>query len=150
MEEHSKSKTLTKTKEFYCENNCKEQLLAEYNTLRAEIVHRMGIRHQIVSFSVVLLGAILAFEVKNEITLLAYPILTLFLASGWAHNDCRIGEYIKQNIEDKLCFLNWETHLYETKNNELPLKNGIQGHHALSRWNFCGYADTRFMHSLFK
>ncbi|RJP78969.1 MAG: hypothetical protein C4522_10625 [Desulfobacteraceae bacterium] len=119
----------SKYQDIYCNKNCQEQILAEYNALRAEIIHRMSIRHQIVSFSVILLGAILAFKTLNGTTLLLYPILVLFLACGWAHNDCRVGEignYIKNNIEDKLCFLGWESFLYNTKNGEIASKYGFR------------------------
>jgi hypothetical protein len=99
------------------------QLLAEYNALRTEVIHRMGTRHQLVAFSVIVLGAVWAFAQPN--TLLAYPILGFFLALGWAHNDFRvgeIGEYVRKNIEAKLPGLHWEQHFYDIKEKKRPLR----------------------------
>jgi len=100
------------------------QLLAEYNALRAEAIHRMGARHQIVALSVAVLGAILAFG-KQPNTLIGYPILGFFLALGWAHNDFRIGEigeYIRIHIEKKLPGLNWEKHFFDIKKKNKPIR----------------------------
>jgi len=100
------------------------QLLTEYNALRSEVIHRMNARQQIVAFSVVVLGAVLAFNAQPN-TLLVYPILGLFLALGWAHNDLRIGEigeYVRTNLEDKLLGLNWEERFLEIKKKKQPLK----------------------------
>ena len=100
------------------------QLLAEYNALRSEAIQRMDKRHQIVTFSVVVLGAILAFDAPVS-TLLAYPILGLFLALGWAHNDFRIGEigeYVRTRIETQLPGLNWETHFSDLKKRRQPFR----------------------------
>jgi len=100
------------------------ETMAEYSALRAEIIHRMTMRHQIVAFSVAVLGAVLAFEAPAN-TLLAYPILGLFLALGWAHNDFRIGEigeYIRTQIETKLPGLHWETHFSDLKKNRIPVR----------------------------
>jgi hypothetical protein len=84
----------------------------------------MGARHQIVAFSVAVLGAVLAFNAQPNI-LVVYPILGLFLAMGWAHNDFRIGEigeYVRTNIEDKLQGLNWEKHFYDIKKKKQPFR----------------------------
>jgi len=100
------------------------QILAEYNALRSEIIHRMGVRHQIVAFSVVVLSAVLAFDAQPN-TLVAYPILGLFLALGWAHNDFRIGEigeYVRTHIEEQLPGLKWEKHFYNIKKRKQPLR----------------------------
>jgi hypothetical protein len=93
------------------------QLLAEYTALRAEVLQRMATRHQLVTFSVAVLGAIIAFEAPTS-TLLVYPVFGLFLALGWAHNDFRIaeiGKYVRKHIETELPGLNWETYFFNIK-----------------------------------
>ena len=77
------------------------QLLAEYTALRAEVTQRMSTRHQLLTFSIVVLSAIIAFDASLS-TLYAYPVLGVFLALGWAHNDLRIaelGEYIRLHLD---------------------------------------------------
>ena len=89
----------------------------EYNALRAEIIHSIGIRHQLVTLSVVLLAAVIAFKPISEIILL-YPFFGLFIALGWKHCDNRIneiGNYIRKKIEHKDSRLNWETYLYRKR-----------------------------------
>jgi len=100
------------------------QRLAEYNALRSEIIHRMGVRQRTVAFSVVVLGAVLTFHAPPE-TVLVYPILGFFLALGWAHNDFRIGKigkYIETEIERWLPGLGWETHFADITKREMPLR----------------------------
>lgn len=81
-------------------------LLAEYGTLRDEILKRSEIQHQLLSFSLAAFGALIAVGVKDAPSaLLAYPILVLFLAVGWTYNDlqiAQIGMYIKYRIEPQL------------------------------------------------
>ena len=100
------------------------QLLSEYSALRSEVIHRMGVRHQLVAFSVMVLGSVLAFN-DSPNTLLAYPVLGFFLGLGWAHNDFRIGEigeYVRTQIEAKLPGLNWEQHFFDIKDKKAPLR----------------------------
>lgn len=104
--------------ETFTVRDYQDQLLAEYTALRAEIIHRMATRHQIVTFSVAVLAAILAFDEAPIKTLFAYPVLGVFLALGWAHNDFRIaeiGEYIQSHIETVLPGLKWETYFSNIK-----------------------------------
>jgi hypothetical protein len=81
-------------------------LKAEYVALRAEILKRMEIQHQLVSGALVVTGAFLTVGFSNTATLfLAYPIFALFIAVAWAQNDIRIrqmGLYIRERIEDNL------------------------------------------------
>jgi len=124
MGSENPSQTTSANSEQIDARDYQTQLLAEYNALRSEAIHRMGVRHQIVAFSVVVLGAVLAFNAQPN-TLVAYPILGLFLALGWAHNDFRIGEigeYVRTNIENKLPGLNWEKHFFNIKKKERPFR----------------------------
>ena len=68
-------------------------LLAEYDALRGEILKRSEIQHQLLSFSLAALGALMAVGLKDSPSaLLAYPILVLFLAVGWVYNDLQIAQ----------------------------------------------------------
>jgi hypothetical protein len=84
-------------------------LLAEYKELRGEILKRSEIQHQLISFSLAALGALMAVGLKDSPNaLLAYPIVTLGLAIGWTYNDLQIaqlGLYIKHRIESRLAAL---------------------------------------------
>jgi hypothetical protein len=45
-----------------------------------------------------------------------YPLLALFIAAAWTHNDFRvgqIGQHIKENIEQQLPGMSWEFCLLE-------------------------------------
>lgn len=92
-----------------------EGLYIVYNNLREEIVKRIEIEHQVISISLVALGAILTIGLTNtNVTfLLLYPILVMFLASTWCDNNLRIGEisaYIKEEIAPKVGtnIIGWE------------------------------------------
>jgi hypothetical protein len=83
-------------------------LLAEYNTLRTELLQLFSTRYQIITlafsgFSAVL--AVQAFGVANTgglYLLLLYPILAFFLLNIYVTNARRIGrieKYLKEDIE---------------------------------------------------
>jgi hypothetical protein len=78
--------------------------IAEYNALRGEIVKRMDVESQFITFTVIVFGTLVSVGVQNKIAslLLLYPLLALFFAIGWSHSDYRvrqIGTYIKNQIE---------------------------------------------------
>ncbi len=81
-------------------------LLEEYKELRDEILKRSEIQHQLISFSLAALGALMAVGLKDSPNaLLAYPIVTVGVAIGWTYNDLQIaqlGLYIKHRIEIRL------------------------------------------------
>src|SRR5437764_9499704 len=86
-----------------------------YNNLRQEILKRIEIEHQIISLTLVALGAVLTVGVTNTnaTLLLAYPILVMFLAAAWCDNHLRTGEisaYIKEEIAPKIGnnIIGWE------------------------------------------
>lgn len=87
-------------------NDASNFLLAEYKELRAEILKRSEMQHQLISFSLVALGALMTVGLRDSPSaLLIYPIVTLGLAIGWAYNDLQIaqlGLYIRHRVEDKL------------------------------------------------
>jgi hypothetical protein len=97
-----------------------QQLLAEYNALRAEMLHRIGERYRIVAFSIPVFGVMLALDVDTRMLML-YPILGLFQALGWAQNDLRIGEigvYIRKRTEIILDWMQWENYTHTTRGKE--------------------------------
>jgi sucrose-6F-phosphate phosphohydrolase len=92
----------------------KDFLIAEYTALRAEIVKRCEIQHQLIAVALVAIGTLITVSYQSSSTMtLAYPILAIFLAAAWAQNDFRvrqIGSYIKNRIEKRLLEndLGWE------------------------------------------
>ena len=96
-----------------------EGMLAEYSTLRSEILKRMDMRQQMLTFTLVIAGTVLSFGVQEDISpmvLLLYPILALFLATAWTQSDTRIwdiAEYIKNHIEPNFSGINWESYVYD-------------------------------------
>ena len=87
-------------------NDLSNFLLAEYKELRGEILKRSEMQHQLISFSLAALGALMTVGLRDSpIALLIYPIVTLGLATGWAYNDLQIaqlGLYIRHRIERRL------------------------------------------------
>lgn len=95
--------------------------LAEYNALRAEILKRFEIQFQLVSLAIIAAGTIFITGIQTAdhrvgtVLILGYPILALFLATAWGHNDRRVwqlGTYIREHIETALGVerLGWEHH----------------------------------------
>ena len=77
--------------------------LAEYGALRAEILKRTDIQHQLLSLSLIALGTFVTIGIESSATLLlVYPILAMFLAASWSHHDIRIsqlGAFIRMRHE---------------------------------------------------
>ena len=74
-------------------------VLAEYHTLRDEILKRIELQQQVLSLALIVPGTIAAFglQTKNAAIILLYPLFALFLAAIWAHHDRKIrqmGAYI--------------------------------------------------------
>jgi hypothetical protein len=87
-------------------NDPSQFLLAEYRELRGEILKRSEMQHQLISITLVALGALSTIGLRDSPSaLLAYPMLALFLAAAWTYNDIQIaqlGIYIRYRIEDQL------------------------------------------------
>lgn len=75
-------------------------LLAEYNTLRTELLQRISTRYQVVSLTLIIFGTFLgftAFGSKAIYFVLLYPGLAFFLMNVYISNTSKvkaIGEYI--------------------------------------------------------
>lgn len=90
-------------------------LVAEYTALREEILKRIEIQHQVISFTLIALGTILTvgFQTKNASIMLIYPVLALFLSALWLSNEHGVhkaASYIEKKIEVKVGIerLGWE------------------------------------------
>lgn len=79
-------------------------LIAEYSSLRDEILKRGEWQYQLLSVCVVAIGTFLALNSTDAFALLAYPILAVFLAASYAQNEVRLKQlnaYIATRIEEK-------------------------------------------------
>lgn len=90
-------------------------VMAEYNTLRTEILKRIELMHQVTSLGLVVPGTIFAFgfQTQDANIILLYPILSLILSLLWSENDRRsreCGHYIHTQIESKFAMaMGWES-----------------------------------------
>jgi hypothetical protein len=77
----------------------------QYTALRAEIVQRIQLQHNIMAVTLTFAAAFLGFAFEFDLVrpvLLLYPLLILFLAASWVHNDNRlhaIGYFVREHIE---------------------------------------------------
>jgi hypothetical protein len=75
--------------------------LEAYRALRAEIVKRLDIRYQLLTFTMIASGTFATVAVKGIVSptlILLQPIFATLLAAAWAHSDLRIeeiGQYLK-------------------------------------------------------
>jgi hypothetical protein len=102
-------------------NDPAQFLLAEYKELRGEILKRSEMQHQLISITLVTLGALTTVGIGDSPSaLLAYPMLALFLSAAWSYNDIQIaqlGIYIRYRIEAQLIGgdLGWEHAIYSDR-----------------------------------
>lgn len=91
--------------------------LSEYDILQREILKRIEIRYQIINLALIVAGTILTIglQMKNSAVLLVYPVLSLFLAAGWAHNGFAmvyIDKYVREKIEKNIPQLQWKSYVH--------------------------------------
>lgn len=88
--------------------------LAEYKSLRQEIIKRIELRQQVVQIMLAFAGVFFGFGItKPGVAFLIAPISAL-LAYSWAQNDKRIfelGTHIAELIEVNVEGLSWERRL---------------------------------------
>jgi hypothetical protein len=116
-------------------------LIAQYGSLRDEILKRTGIQHQLVSWALIATGTFIGFA--STTATLTYPILAMFLAVAWIHSDIRImqiGVFIEETIEERVLgkdagTLGWE-HYFSPAHDNLPELKRLA--HLVSRGVFCG------------
>jgi hypothetical protein len=94
-----------------------EARLAEYAALRAEILKRLEIRYQLLTFTMIATGgfaAIALTDMPSPTVMLLQPIFATLIAAAWAHSDLRIeeiGQYLKDQEGGALAGTGWQTHL---------------------------------------
>src|SRR4051794_12899968 len=79
----------------------KDLTLAEYSSLRAEILKLIELQSQFLAITVVAFGTIasVGFQAKNERMVLIQPVLALILGVLWmnnAHSICRCARYLRK------------------------------------------------------
>ncbi|MCC6613686.1 MAG: hypothetical protein IT320_09430 [Anaerolineae bacterium] len=93
-------------------------LMAEYGTLRQEILKRIELRQQLVSMTLTLAAVFLGVGLGTGTIALIYPVLAALLALAWRQNDFRTrraAEYIREHHEKRLKGLGWETYCQEQR-----------------------------------
>lgn len=111
----------------------KDLYVEQYSSLRSEIEKRLDIRQATLTFTLVLAGTFLSVAAQPGIaaaTAFYYPIVALFLAAAWTHNDSKIGQisqYIKLEVEQHMPFTGWEAYRKATFDGTHPLtsKSGL-------------------------
>jgi hypothetical protein len=112
-----------------------ELIVEEYRSLRAEIIQRVQARQQMWYVLLFIAGTFFTIGVQSGIaawTILLYPLIALFFATNWAHNDTRIDQitwYIQYEIEKPLEFMGWETYRTQKFRRKLWAK---KQHHSLA------------------
>lgn len=82
-----------------------EGTLAEYSSLRDEILKRVELRQALETYALVAAGALFGVGLSYGMTPLVplmYPPLAFFLALGWSNHDVRIGQigsYVRSYLE---------------------------------------------------
>ena len=124
----------------------KDLFLAEYKTLRDEILLRITQQTQITGFALTAWGVIIGSSItsKQYAVVLLYPLLAFFVSRSWAFNNTRIfqiGHYLKRR-EVQVATPNWglmywenyitgsESRTFLTKDPLATLKPGL--------YVFCG------------
>ena len=93
-------------------------LLAEYNTLRSEILKRIEIRNTIVFGTLTFAGVLLSFGLTTPTLALIYPMISMFLAAAWVQSDVlvsELGRYIREELEHPDIGLQWETYRHQSR-----------------------------------
>jgi hypothetical protein len=95
--------------------------VAEYESLRAEILKLIEMQGQLIALTVVAFGTVLSvgFQAKNPAIVLVHPILALILGVSWmnhAHSVCRCAAYIRarEHLAGDEQYFGWETFVQRT------------------------------------
>lgn len=116
----------------------REELLAEYEALRAEALKRLDLRHHSLTLAITAVGIFIAAvfsELFFPAVLMFYPLVALCIAIAWTHNDMRIGQigsHVKETIEQQLPEVKWE-HLLKERYGRLP-----EVHRRFTEWTAVG------------
>ena len=120
----------------------KDFFLAEYKSLRDEILQRISQQTTVIQIAITAWAAILAFALKSEspasnssgesnlpvlrtvLLILVYPLLAHFISYAWIFNNIRIGQlgrYLRKREKQvsKLCnMLSWERYVKSQDTNQ--------------------------------
>ena len=85
----------------------------EYTSLRAEVIFRLKNRHQIIYWTIVLIGAFMSFSFSNGMFFfLAFcPPIVMLISFLWGHNEIKIrqlGNFISEVYENEEQGFHWE------------------------------------------
>ncbi|WP_395992864.1 hypothetical protein [Actinomadura sp. 9N215] len=93
-------------------------MVAEYESLRAEILKLIELQSQLVALTMIAFGTVVSvgFQSKNATIVFTYPIISLLLAVYWlnfAHTICRCAEYVSDRIEKRAGpeYMGWENYV---------------------------------------
>lgn len=93
-------------------------MVAEYESLRAEILKLIELQSQLVALAMIAFGTVVSvgFQSKSATIIFTYPIISLLLAVYWlnfAHTTCRCAEYISERIEKRAGprYMGWENYV---------------------------------------
>lgn len=107
-----------------------ELVVAEYESLRCEILKLIEMQSQLVSLAVVALGTVLSFglQADNSALVFVYPFLALILGISWlnhSHAISRCAAYLSQELEPRCGagVLGWEQFVRRN-----PLRFGMLGY----------------------
>ena len=92
----------------------KKELLAEYNTLRNEIINRIQNQHDIFKYTFVAILSLLSINYlsKNEYIFIFIFVILIISKISYQYNkiqSIKLSTYIKFFIETKSQYLKWET-----------------------------------------
>ncbi len=107
-----------------------ELIIAEYESLRYEILKLIELQSQLISLAVVALGTVLSFGLQagNSSLVFVYPFLALILGISWlnhSHAISRCAAYLSQELEPRCGtgVLGWEQFVRRN-----PLRFGMLGY----------------------
>lgn len=83
-------------------------LMAQYASLREEVLKRLEIQHQLILGTLVAVGTILTVSTQGGglSILLVYPFLAMFLTLAWSQNDHRNRQITQHLARHEDAFLN--------------------------------------------
>jgi hypothetical protein len=92
-------------------------IMAEYSTLRTEILTLIQARNTFWLYDLAAFGAVFipSIQLENSLLFLVAPLVHYPLMLYWAYTDAhivRISLYIKHHIEPRIDGLKWETFMY--------------------------------------
>ena len=96
-----------KSTHLQTEINGDDLLIAQYTSVRDEIVKRIEIQHQLLSLALIAPGTVLGigFQTRNASLMLLYPLLGMFLSAAWLSNSFAIydiADYIQSEIQPRV------------------------------------------------